>query len=84
LHIILRHCRRVLGNIGTCSCARHSEVSSARDCREYEKPHYCRDNKGNFAKGNKSKGKGCNYRRNVPKVHYDVEEDLKWLGTSHI
>jgi hypothetical protein len=84
VHKILRRCRRkCLGNRGTCSCARHSEAGSARKCREVEDPHYCRDNRGNFAAGNTSKGKGCDCKRNIPEVHCDVEEGLKWLGMSH-
>jgi hypothetical protein len=58
-------------------------VGNTREYREVEDTHYDINNKGKFATGNPSKGKGHDYNRNIPEVHGDVEKGLKWLGTSH-
>jgi hypothetical protein len=63
--------------------ARHSEADSTREYRETEDQHYYKDNIGNFAVGNTSKGKGHDCKRNIPEVHFNMEEGLKWLGMSH-
>jgi hypothetical protein len=66
-----------------CSYAKHSEVGSARECKEVEDPHYNRDNRGNFAIRNTSKEKGCKWKKNVLEFYCNMEEVLKCLRTSH-
>jgi hypothetical protein len=61
----------------------HGQAGSARKCIKFEDPYYCKDGRGNCVARKSSKGKGHNYKGNISEVQGDMEEGLKWLGTSH-